>query len=376
MSISINLHHQFPELTLDVDFDAPAGVTALFGASGSGKTTVVNAVAGLLQPDRGRISVAGTALLDTSAGLRLPPHKRRIGYVFQEGRLFPHLSVQQNLRYGRWFAGLRGPSAAEDHLVEMLGLGDLLNRRPGDLSGGEKQRVAIGRALLSEPRLLLMDEPLAALDGPRKAEILPYLERLRDETQVPILYVSHAISEIARLATTVAVMERGQLCKAGPTGDILADPSLAHAIGLRDTGALLTGRVVAHHMDGLSELAAGGGKLFLPKVPNALGEQLRVRISAKDVMLSRDRPVGISALNILECEVSEIRPGRGPGAFVRLKAGGDHILARVTKRSVDALGLAPGLPCYAVIKTVSVARADVGADVGAEASSDHAEGVD
>lgn len=368
MSLHLDLHHQFPDLTLDLRFDAPKGVTALFGASGAGKTTVVNAVAGLLRPDRGKITVDDWQLMDTTNGHVLPPHKRRIGYVFQEGRLFPHLSVQQNLRYGRWFAGLRGTSTQEDRLVEMLGLGDLLHRRPGALSGGEKQRVAIGRALLSQPRLLLMDEPLAALDAPRKAEILPYLERLRDETQVPILYVSHAISEIARLATTVAVLERGQLRRVGPTEEVLSDPSLGHAIGLRDTGALLTGRVIAHHADGLSELAVGQNRLFLPHVDSALGEQLRVRVSAKDVMLSLTRPEGISALNILHSTVTEIRPGRGPGAFVQLSVGDEQMLARLTKRSVDALSLQTGMQVYAVVKTVSVARADIGAEAIIETS--------
>lgn len=362
MSIQVQLKHRFDDLHLDVGFDAPAGVTALFGASGAGKTTVVNAVAGLLQPDQGLIRVGDTTLLATARGLSLPAHKRQIGYVFQEGRLFPHLSVQQNLRYGRWFARRRVArgQAHEARLVEMLGLGPLLARRPGDLSGGEKQRVAIGRALLSAPRLLLMDEPLAALDAPRKDEILPYLERLRDEAEVPILYVSHAISEIARLATTVAVLDRGQLRRAGPVQDLLSDPELAPIIGLRDTGALIAGRVVAHHDDGLSEVAAAGGRLFLPKVPTPVGDSLRVRVNAKDVMLSLERPAGISALNLLDCVVTSVRMGRGPGAFLQLQAGDAQILARVTKRSVEALGLRAGLRCHAVIKTVSVARADVG----------------
>lgn len=361
MSVSLSLHHKLDRFDLSVEFEAPAGVTALFGASGSGKTTLIQAVAGLITPERGHVRIGEKVLLNTAQNISLPAHKRRLGYVFQEGRLFPHLSVRQNLRYGRWFAGLRGGSAEEHRLVEMLGLGALLERRPGDLSGGEKQRVAIGRALLSQPEMLLMDEPLAALDAPRKAEILPYLERLRDETRIPILYVSHSIGEVARLATTVAVLDQGKLVRIGPAQEVLSDPGTVPAIGLRDAGSLLSGRIVAHHADGLSEVEAAGGRLFLPHVSRAIGDPLRIRIQAKDVMLSLEKPRGISALNILAGEITSIRQGNGPGAIVQILCGDDPLLARLTKRSVSALGLAPGTACHAVIKTVSVAQSDVGA---------------
>lgn len=360
MTLSIDITHQLPDLPIRARFEVPAGVTALFGPSGSGKTSVINAVAGLLQPDAGRIAIGDTPLFDHSAGLSVPIHKRAIGYVFQEGRLFPHLTVRQNLRYGRWFAGLRGGSAEEDHLVALLGLAPLLDRQPVSLSGGEKQRVAIGRALLRQPQILLMDEPLAALDLRRKSEILPYLERLRDEIRIPILYVSHDISEIARLADQIAVIHAGQVQRCAPAGEVLSDPALAHVIGPQDAGALLTGQVIAHHDDGLSEIRAGGGTMFLPKVPQDTGATIRVRINAKDVMISLDPPHGISALNTLRCRIEDIRPGRGPGAILRLSAGSDTVLARITKRSVAALDLSLGQTCYAVIKTVSVNRADVG----------------
>lgn len=362
MTLDLSLRHDLPGFRLDLSFAAPPGVTALFGRSGAGKTSVVNAIAGLMRPDAGRITVDGAVLLDTDHGLWLPPHRRRVGYVFQDARLFPHLSVTDNLNYGRRFAGCakRGDTAGFDHVVALLGLGDLLGRRPGALSGGERQRVAIGRALLSDPRILLLDEPLAALDEARKAEILPHLERLRDETRIPIVLVSHSASEVARLATTVVAMEGGRLLRAGPAAEVLSDPAAVRAIGVRAAGSVLTGRVAAHHADGLTEVAVSAGPLFLPRFPAQVGAQVRVRIEAQDVILARGRPEGLSALNILSGTVTDMRRGEGPGVVVQMQVGQDRLLARVTRRSADALGLAPGADCYAVAKSVSVARLDVG----------------
>jgi len=231
MSLHVDITHPFGDFTLNVAFEAPGGVTALFGQSGTGKTTVVNAVAGLLQPQAGRITLSGEVLFDAAAGINLPLHKRRLGYVFQDGRLFPHMSVRQNLNYGARFApkGATGPSL--DEVCDLLGLGAMLDRRPGALSGGEKQRIAIGRALLSCPRMLLMDEPLAALDSARKEEILPYLERLRDHAKIPLLYVSHSVPEVARLATTVVVLEDGQVARIGTAERVLSDPDMVRQIG-------------------------------------------------------------------------------------------------------------------------------------------------
>lgn len=360
MTLSVALEHRFEGFALDVRFDAPAGVTALFGRSGSGKTTVVNAVAGLLRPDRGRVSVNGSTLFDTTTGHWLPPHRRRVGYVFQEARLFPHFSVRGNLLFGAWFAGGGRDVRALDHVVEMLGLGGLLARRPAALSGGERQRVAIGRALLSRPRLLLMDEPLAALDDPRKAEILPYLERLRDDTAVPIVYVSHSVPEVARLATTVVALSAGRVIRSGPAVDVLADPEAVPDLGVRAAGAILTGRVVAHHHDGLSEIAVSAGSLFVPRVTAAIGARLRLRVAAQDVLISREAPRGLSALNVLPGRITGLRRGSGPGVVVQIRVGEDSILARVTQRSADALQLAPGVACHAIAKTLSVAPDDVG----------------
>ncbi|GAB5445888.1 MAG: molybdenum ABC transporter ATP-binding protein [Gymnodinialimonas sp.] len=345
--LEVRVSHRFPGFALDVAFEAPMGVTALFGRSGAGKTSLVRAVAGILKADQAMVRV-GERRLD---GLPVPA--RRIGYVFQEPRLFPHMSVRSNLRYG-----MRGGEM--DPVIDMLGIGDLLDRRPGALSGGEAQRVSIGRALLSEPRLLLLDEPLAALDAARKAEILPYIERLRD-TGIPILYVSHSVAEIARLATTVVALEAGRVARAGPAAEVLSDLDIVPLLGVREAGALVEARVAAHHADGLTELTWSAGRLFLPQMPQPPGAHVRVRIEAQDVMLAATRPEGISALNVVPVTLVTLRTGDGPGAVVQLRAGDDLILARVTRRSANAMGLAEGWQGFAVVKSVAVAAGNVAA---------------
>lgn len=359
MSLSVRLTHAFDGFSLDLAFAAPAGVTALFGRSGSGKTSVVNAVAGLFKPDAGHIRLGERVLFDSERRISTPVHRRRLGYVFQEGRLFPHLNVRQNLLYGAWFAP-RERGADFDRVVATLGVEGLLERRPGALSGGEKQRVAIGRALLAKPRLLLMDEPLAALDEERKAEILPFIERLREETDVPILYVSHSLAEVARLATTLVLIEAGRVIRAGPAADVLSDPDSVPALGVRMAGASLHAVVAAQEEDGLTRLEASAGSLYLPRVAAAVGAHLHIRILAQDVILSRTRPEGLSALNVLPAIVTAVRLGDGPGAIIQLRAGNDLLLARITRRSARLLELSPGVSCFAILKTVAVAQADVG----------------
>ncbi|GAB5375013.1 MAG: molybdenum ABC transporter ATP-binding protein [Acuticoccus sp.] len=363
MTLTVAIAHTFGGFALDVAFEAPPGVTALFGRSGAGKTTIVNAVAGLLRPQRARIAVDGVVLTDTGARRFVPPHRRRVGYVFQDARLFPHLTVRQNLRFGAVFAPRGARNGADlDHIVALLDIAPLLARRPGGLSGGERQRVAIGRALMAAPRLLLMDEPLASLDEARKNEIIPYLERLRDETKVPILYVSHAVPEVARLATTVVALADGRVIGAGPAEDFLADPGHMRLFGVREAGAVVTARVVGHDdADGLTELAVSAGRLFLPRLAAEPGARVRVRIEAHDVILSRTPPQGVSSLNVLAATVTEIWQGEGPGAAVGLLAGEDRLLARITRRSVRALELEPGARCYAMVKATSVAPRDIGA---------------
>ena len=354
LSLSVDIATRLGALDLAVAFDAPEGVTALFGRSGAGKTSVVNAVAGLLHPDRGRIVLNGRVLLDRASGLSVPVHRRRIGYVFQDARLFPHLSVRANLLYGA------KDNARLGAICDLLGITGLQERRPGGLSGGEKARVAIGRALLSGPELLVMDEPLAALDQDRRQDILPYLERLRDEAGLPILYVSHAVEEIARLATTLVLIEGGRVLRSGPAAALLSAPDLAPVFGPRMAGAVLPGRIVAQHGDGLTEVAVSAGRPFLPAVAGAGGQPLRIRIAAQDVIIALDRPERVSALNILPATVTALHQGQGPGVMVQLSAGDDLLLARVTRRSAEALGLVPGRACHVVLKSVAVAPGGVG----------------
>ncbi|SFE56188.1 molybdenum ABC transporter ATP-binding protein [Roseivivax sediminis] len=359
MSLAVALRHRQGDFTLDVDFAAPEGVTVLYGRSGAGKSSVIGAVAGLVRPEAGRIAVGARTLFDSAAGTDVPVHRRRAGVVFQEPRLFPHLTVRENMLYARRVTGRRGAGAL-DEVTQLLGIGALLDRRPRTLSGGEASRVAIGRALLSEPEILLMDEPLAALDEARRAEILPYLERLRDHARMPILYVSHNLGEVARLATHLVVLEGGRVVRAGPPETLLADPSLVHLLGLREAGSVIAARVAAHAGDGVTELSISGGPLYLPRIEAEVGTALRVRILAQDVLLATKRPEGLSALNVLPVEVVSLRYGGGPGVTAQLRAGEDLLLARITRRSTDALGLREGMRCFAVLKSLAVAPTDVG----------------
>lgn len=342
--LQVDIRREFPGLSLQVAFDAPQGVTALFGPSGCGKTSTINAIAGLLRPDAGRIALNEQVLFDGNTDLA--PQARRIGYVFQDARLFPHLTVAANLRYpSRW---RRGAARDFDRIVDMLALAPLLKRRPATLSGGERQRTAIGRALLSDPALLVMDEPLAALDDTRKAEIMPWLERLRDEIRLPMLYVSHSVPEVLRLANTVVLMERGRVTHAGPLAGVLADPALAPRLGAREAGALIRARVEAVEPDGMIRVATAAGPLLLPG-PLPPGAALRLRILAHEVILSRQAPQGLSALNVLPVRVTRI-----DGGLVQLAAGDERMLAQVTERSVKSLELQPGTACHAIVKSVSV----------------------
>ncbi len=362
MSVEISLRHRLGELDIAADFSSANGVTALFGRSGSGKTTVVNMVAGLIKPDAGNISINNRVLFDNARGINLPPHRRRVGYVFQEARLFPHLTVKQNLNYGAFF------TKAHDvrhfaHIVSLLGIGRLLERRPLHLSGGEKQRVAIGRALLSGPELLLMDEPLASLDDDRKREILPYIERLRDEASMPILYVTHAVPEIARLASSVVLMADGKSIASGSAADILSRLDLLPFMSQDENGAgaLIDAHIARHDIeDQLTILASPLGELRIPALAAAIGTHLRLQIKARDVMLSLTHPVDISALNIMPCQIADLHEDEGGMVNIRLARDGTIFLARITSKSARDLALQPGKSVYAVIKSVAFDRRLIG----------------
>ncbi len=356
MSLDVAVRHTLGRFTLDVAFTAGSGITALFGRSGSGKTTLVNTIAGLIAPDSGRITIDGAVLVDTSQRVALPAHRRRIGYVFQDARLFPHLTVRQNLLFGQWFTPRAHRFARLDEVVALLGVDALLGRRPNALSGGEKQRVAIGRALLRSPRLLLMDEPLASLDEERKAEILPYIERLRSRNGLPIVYVSHSVAEVMRLASTVVSLDNGGVQASGPAVDVFN--ALSGSRGEASSPAVMfDSRVVAHDpQTGLTHVETPAGRLLMPHVDAPPGSAIRIRIDARDVMIASRKPDHLSAINVL---IGSVRTLDFRDATVDVVVACRHasIVARLTRSSVERLGLATGATVYAVIKGVVIEQA-------------------
>ncbi len=360
------------DFAFECDLDLPlAGLVALFGASGAGKSTLINLVAGLLQPDAGRIAIGPDVFFDAKERVRLPIEKRGLGVVFQDARLFPHLSVRANLMFGFKRAGARvlAPQVTFDAVVELLGLATLLERRPHTLSGGEKQRVALGRALLAQPRLLLMDEPLASLDASRKAEVLPYIERLRDEFAIPILYVSHSLDEVLRLATTLVLIERGRVVAAGSVAEVLALPHAQPFIGGGGAGALLFATVQSHDEHyALSTLACDGFTLRVPRLDASIGMRLRVRIPTREVALALARPSDVSISNRIEGVIDRVQASDMAGTYAeaRVRVGPSAVLsATVTRESAERLALAPGLRVWCLVKSVAL---DAGALAAARGS--------
>jgi molybdate transport system ATP-binding protein len=341
---------------LDVNLSCEThGIVSFFGRSGSGKTSLVNMLAGLLRPDQGRIAVNGQVLFDSAHGIDLPPERRRLGYVFQEGLLFPHLSVRGNLTYGLQRAPAAERRIGLEQIVALLGLEDMLARRPRELSGGEKQRVALGRALLANPRLLLMDEPLAALDQPRKDEILPFIERLRDELAIPIVYVSHSMQEIIRLADVLALVSDGRIVAVGPIEELTSRLDLRPLTGRYEAGAVVTAQLVGHDEDfGLTELRFAGGRLLVSRLELPAGAEIRLRIRARDVSLATRKPEATSILNVFPAEILDFGTDGGPQVDVLLDAGGVTLWARITARSRHDLGLETGSKVFALVKSVAI----------------------
>jgi molybdate transport system ATP-binding protein len=348
--------------TLQAQFTAPTpGIVALFGRSGCGKTTLVNVISGLLAPDEGRIELDDTVLTDTSAGVDVPVEQRRIGYVFQDARLFPHLSVVGNLRYGLKRSLRRGHSPAPgvrpitfDDVVGLLGLSPLLERRSHQLSGGERQRVGLGRALLSQPQLLLLDEPLASLDVARREEVLPYLEALRDQLSMPMVYVSHQFEEVLQLATHVVLMEAGRVVAQGTLAEVSLRPELRAIVGSDSVGSVLDGVVTrADSAQGMAELQVGAGQLHVSLRNVTPGSRVRVQLLARDIILATQKPQGLSVRNELQGTVVELTPDNQDAVLVKVDVGGAAVLSRITVDGAKALGLKVGSAVWVLVKAVS-----------------------
>ena len=340
---------------LDVDLSLPGrGITALFGHSGSGKTTCLRAMAGLERTTDGYFALGNEVWQDEAQNRFVPPHQRALGVVFQEASLFPHLSVRGNMSFGEKRAPLSERRFALPQVAELLGINHLLERPTTELSGGERQRVAIARALLTAPKILLMDEPLAALDLKRKLEILPYLERLHRELAIPIIYVSHAPDEVARLADHLVLLDQGQVVASGPLNVVLSRIDLPAAFA-DDAGVVIEASIAAHEVDDLTRLEFTGGSILVTRRPEPLGTWLRCRIHARDVSLALIPPTQTSILNCVSAVVVDLAPTETPGhVLVRLDVAGEPLLARITQRSAHKLDIRPGLALKAQIKAVAL----------------------
>lgn len=354
--IDVAIEKKLGGFSLNVAFKAGDGVTALFGRSGAGKSTVVKAVAGLMRPDRGRIQVGDQVLFDSAKRINVPAERRRAGVVFQDGRLFPHMTVEQNLLYG--FARAKGERAiSTSDVVRILGIEALLARRPATLSGGERQRVAVGRALLRQPAVLLMDEPLASLDDARKAEVLPYLEELNARFSIPIIYVTHDVDEVLRLASDVVLLANGTAAASGALAAVTSRldlPPEAEALGL---GAILDGRVQGHdEARGLTTIETEAGAFKLPLLARAVGTRVAIRVAARDVAIALERPNAISMQNIFDAVIEDVRPVAAHVVRLALSAGTGRLVAEVTQDAVQRLGLTRGSKVVALVKSVALAR--------------------
>ncbi|HFF1653324.1 TPA: molybdenum ABC transporter ATP-binding protein ModC [Providencia rettgeri] len=352
--LELDFFQKLGDLQLEVNTQLPTeSITAVFGLSGAGKTSLINVIGGLTKPNKGRIVLNGRTLVDIEKKICLPPEQRHIGYVFQDARLFPHYRVKNNLRYGM----ASTMKSRFDDIVELLGIEQLLNRYPITLSGGEKQRVAIGRALLTAPEILLMDEPLASLDLPRKRELLPYLEKLSEDVKIPILYVSHSLDEILRLADKVIVMADGKVKAFGPLEEVWASSALRPWLQKETLSSVISATVHSQHPDyDMTAVVVGGQKLWIPRVDSYQGAELRIRVDASDVSLVLEKPSISSIRNILSAEVVEWIED-GEQIDVKLDLGDEHYLwARITRWARDELSIRKGRKVYAQVKAVSLSR--------------------
>ncbi|MBV8043884.1 molybdenum ABC transporter ATP-binding protein ModC [Pluralibacter sp.] len=349
--LELNFRQTLGDHCLTMNETLPAtGITAVFGVSGAGKTSLINAISGLTKPEQGRIALNGRTLSDTDSGLFLSPDKRRVGYVFQDARLFPHYKVRGNLRYGM----AKNMADQFDKLVALLGIEPLLDRLPGSLSGGEKQRVAIGRALLTAPELLLLDEPLASLDIPRKRELLPYLQRLAREIHIPMLYVSHSLDEILHLADNVLVLEAGNVKAFGPLEEVWGSSVMHPWLPQEQQSSILKVSVLEHHPHyAMTALALGDQHIWVNKLDKPVQSPVRVRIQASDVSLVLQPPAQTSIRNVLRVKVAQCYDDNGQ-VEVQLEVGGRTLWARISPWARDDLAIKPGLWLYAQVKSVSI----------------------
>ncbi|MFN4202269.1 MAG: molybdenum ABC transporter ATP-binding protein [Tabrizicola sp.] len=352
MTLSVALQAQAP-IPLDVGFSvAPGELLALVGHSGSGKTTILRSIAGLWQPTTAKVAVDGETWLDTEAGIALPAHRRHVGVVFQTYALFPHMTAAQNVA-----AAMDRPDPAEAaRLLDLVNLHGLSDRKPAQLSGGQQQRVALARALARKPAALLLDEPFSAVDRATRERLHAEILALRAHLKMPVVLVTHDMNEAQLLADRMVVIEKGRVVREGTTAAVMADPDALRVLGIREVAALLPATVAGPEEDGLTRLDTATGPLYLPGIDSPPGTKVRVRILAHEVILSRARPEGLSAQNILPCTVTAIRPGGGPGVMVHLAVGGDEIVARITRRAAAQLALQPGDAAHAILKSMSIAR--------------------
>ena len=357
MTLLVDLHKTLGTFTINAQFQCSNEITALFGKSGAGKTSIVQMLAGLIKPENGRIVIDDVTLYDSRHQIDLPPNRRRVGYVFQDARLFPHMSVEKNLDYGQRRRRGTGGSPKFDQVVDVLDISHLLERKTRALSGGERQRVAIGRALLSAPQMLLMDEPLASLDSQRKAEIIPFVAEIQREFLLPVIYVSHSIDEVLQLADTVVLVAKGGVAAVGPVENILNRPDLVRVTNTGDAGTVIPARLTKTDQDFDMAIFSFSGGAFQVPAPSGdveIGQSLRLRARARDVSIALKKPQDVSVMNIFKGTVASVVNGDGPQVDVSINVGETLIWSRITRKSLSELSISPGKSVYAMVKAVAI----------------------